>query len=173
MKAITILFDETLTNDIEQKIIRSIRRLLAEMAIKHELSSSLQTKPRVEAKSSLKLDHEFRDVANRKVLEITASGTVKPSKDSAQWDKIERYLEDLADGAYAVMVNITNVPDVDATGLGVLVTFHKFLSKRDIKLIFVGPNERVRQKLHICRLDTIFHIVGTNDLAYHDIVNSF
>ena len=173
MKVITIILDEEITNKAETKLMQSIKKLLAEIAIKHRISSSFITTPRDETTSSLKLEHVFRDIAARKVLEITARGLIKPSEDSAQWEKVEKYLEDLVDRADAVIVNIANVPHVDSVGLGVLVTFHTFLQKWGIQLIFVGPNEKVRQKLRICRLDTILHIVGNNDLAYHDIANSF
>ena len=63
------------------------------------------------------------------------------------------------------MVNLENVPWVDSVGLGTLVTFYTFLKNHEIKLIFVSPTEKVANKLRLCRLDTLFNMVGSYESA--------
>src|SRR3990167_4852106 len=165
MKSITITLVESLPQETEQMLIQSVKKLLASMAIKHSISSTLLVQPKDEVPSSLKLEHEFRKIANQKVLIIKADGVVKPSESSSEWKRIEKFLENLVDGAQAVMVNLENVPWVDSVGLGTLVTFYAFLKNHEIKLIFVSPTEKVVNKLRLCRLDTVFNIVDSYEPA--------
>lgn len=174
VKTITITLEGTPTKANQTTVIESVKKLLAEIWPQHNISYGFTLDPKeitqnTATPSSIKLNHRFSKIAGKKILVIKASGLVRPSEDSGQWEKIERYLEGLVDGAQAVMVHLENVPYVDSVGLGFFVTFHTFLTTRGIKLIFVSPTERVSQKLKICRLDTVFNIVDDKKQARDEI----
>jgi len=92
MKSITITLVESLPQETEQMLIQSVKKLLASMTIKHSISSTLLVQPKDEVPSSLKLEHEFRKIANQKVLIIKADGVVKPGESSSEWKRIEKFL---------------------------------------------------------------------------------
>jgi|HubBroStandDraft_5_1064220.scaffolds.fasta_scaffold787927_1 anti-anti-sigma factor len=54
--------------------------------------------------------------------------------------------------------NLTDVPYVDSSGLGVLVTHHARCRKKGARLVLAGVNPRV---LHLLQITNINHIIPT------------
>jgi anti-anti-sigma factor len=59
----------------------------------------------------------------------------------------------LRSGTRRVVVDCKNVPYLDSTGLSFVVGLHNFLSAQNGSLELVSVNARVREILHLTRLD--------------------
>ncbi|MEK7151674.1 MAG: STAS domain-containing protein [Patescibacteria group bacterium] len=159
------LYDSLPVWDIN-KIVLAVSELLSRIKIKHAISiTSSGAFFKEPDGSSLKFEEKFEIVNGKKVLFVKASGVVIPSESSSKWKEIELYLENLVDGAQAVIVDLGGVPYIDSVGLSVLVTFFTFLNKRNIQLVYANPTKRVNDKLRISRLNTIFNIAENEELA--------
>jgi anti-sigma B factor antagonist len=62
----------------------------------------------------------------------------------------------LATGSRNVVVNLTNVPVIDSSGIGCLVRCHAAVAAKGGKLKIVGASEVVRQALKLTNVDQFF-----------------
>lgn len=60
-----------------------------------------------------------------------------------------------------VAVDLTSVPAIDSTGLGVLINLVTRSRLREGRVIIVGPNRFVRGVMEVTQLDTWFEICDT------------
>jgi len=63
--------------------------------------------------------------------------------------------------ARALIVDLTAVPFVDSSAIGVLVHFYTATRQSGGQLILVGPNDRVRKTLKNMSVDKLFQIHPT------------
>ena len=61
--------------------------------------------------------------------------------------------------------DLTEVPQMDSSGLGVLVSHHIACRAKGIKVVVAGPSPNVKQLLKFTKVDTVFTIVPTLDEA--------
>ena len=73
--------------------------------------------------------------------------------------------ERLSAGNPRLIINLEQVAQLDTSGLTALVTAHLTASKRGGALKLVNPSARVRELLHITRLDTLFQLFDTEAQA--------
>ena len=64
----------------------------------------------------------------------------------------------------AVVLDMSGVEMVDAHGLGMLVSLHKWACTHDIQLKVVNPSKFVREVLEITRLTSVLHVSSVEDL---------
>ena len=57
-----------------------------------------------------------------------------------------------------VVIDLSNVPYMDSSGVATLVEGMQLASRGSVKLVLVGLQERVRSIFEIARLDTVFTI---------------
>jgi anti-anti-sigma factor len=74
----------------------------------------------------------------------------------------------VTEGRAAVVLDLTAVPRLDSSGLGLLVRFHHLSLARDGWLRLVGVNPAIRRSLEITNLDSILGIYATIDAALAD-----
>ncbi|WP_262268742.1 STAS domain-containing protein [Microvirga yunnanensis] len=67
----------------------------------------------------------------------------------------------LAGGATQVLVDLAEVPFIDSTGLGVLVSGLKAARRADGNLRLVAPGPQVRRLMRLTALDRVFTILET------------
>jgi anti-sigma B factor antagonist len=64
-----------------------------------------------------------------------------------------------------LIINLEQVTQADTSGLTALVTSHLTAAKRGGAMKLVNPTGRVRELLHITRLDTLFHVFDSEEQA--------
>ena len=68
-------------------------------------------------------------------------------------------------GRLVVLLDMTAVTDIDAHGLGALVSSLTTLERHGGQMALVAPSERIRRLLAITRLDTVFAIYDSEPEA--------
>jgi anti-sigma B factor antagonist len=101
------------------------------------------------------------DVAGRMVLGDRASDTLFRSKVN----------ELLAATPPRLVIDLEQVAQVDTSGLTALVTAHLTAAKRGGGLKLVRPSARIRELLHITRLDTLFEMFESEEAAIESFGN--
>ena len=66
--------------------------------------------------------------------------------------------DQVLEGRLVVLVDIAGVTDIDAHGLGSLVSSLTTLERHGGRMVLVAPTDRVRHLLAITRLDTVFEV---------------
>ena len=73
--------------------------------------------------------------------------------------------EQLSAGKGQLVVNLSQVTQVDTSGLTALVTAHLTAAKRGGALKLANPVRRIRELLDITRLNTLFSVFDSEDEA--------
>ena len=63
-----------------------------------------------------------------------------------------------------IVLDLSEVEMLDASGLGVLVSLHNWTSARGIQLKLVNPSKLLREMLELTGLTSVFHISSVNDV---------
>jgi anti-sigma B factor antagonist len=71
----------------------------------------------------------------------------------------------LADGAGAVILDLSQVPYIDSTRLGELIGTHITVARQGGRLVLVCPTQRITALLKIAGLEGIFESYSSLDLA--------
>jgi anti-anti-sigma factor len=61
--------------------------------------------------------------------------------------------------------DLTRVPQMDSSGLGVLVSHHIACRAKGIKVVVVGPSPNVKQLFKFTRVDTVLPVAATVEEA--------
>lgn len=72
----------------------------------------------------------------------------------------------LRQGCLVVLINMAGVTDIDAHGIGSLVSSLTTLERHGGKMAIVAPRARVRQLLALTKLDTVFTIYDSEREAF-------
>lgn len=75
----------------------------------------------------------------------------------------------LADGYRGLLLNLSDVPYMDSTSVGELVSAFITVRNNDGVLKLVGPTERIRELLSVAKLDRVFEVYDNEA----DAVQSF
>jgi len=70
----------------------------------------------------------------------------------------------VAQPARRILLDLEEVGNMDAAGLGTLVSLLNWSQGQKFELTVVNPSQRVRQLLEITSLDQVFHINAWQDL---------
>ncbi len=110
------------------------------------------------------LDIEVQKIDPRYAI-VAVTGAV----DFESCPPLDAVLSDLVDGgAPGVVLDLTAVPRLDSSALGLFVRFHHLSRARDGWLRLVGVNPSIRRSLAITNLDSILGIYPTVDAALAD-----
>jgi anti-sigma B factor antagonist len=66
-----------------------------------------------------------------------------------------------ADKSHALIIDFTNVPLADSSGVGALVGAYVTRQRDGRSLGLVGVNQRIHQSLEVTRVDNLFHFYST------------
>lgn len=81
--------------------------------------------------------------------------------DASTAPEFRNFINDLTKKEYFKLVlELSNVHFIDSSGLGVLVTVLRSVSKQGGDIVIVGPNPEVQALISLTRLDKVFDIVG-------------
>jgi len=80
--------------------------------------------------------------------------------------RTDRQLRDAVTGAIdgghqSVVINLARATQADTSGLTALVTAHLAAARRDVPLKLAHPSPRLREVLHVTRLDSFLHLYDT------------
>jgi anti-sigma B factor antagonist len=77
----------------------------------------------------------------------------------------DRVADLLGDGRKQIVVNLSQVGQVDTSGLKQLLAAHLAVTRRGGRLRLASPTRRIRDLLGITRLNTLFEIFETEQAA--------
>lgn len=77
-------------------------------------------------------------------------------------------LKELEGGGRKFLVDFTDTAYIDSSGLGVLVSLSKKIREKGGELRLSNLNDDVRTLFELTKLDTLFRIADTRDLALTD-----
>jgi anti-sigma B factor antagonist len=63
------------------------------------------------------------------------------------------------------LINLAGVDFIDSDGMGELVRCYSVIRQRGGEMRFVHPNQRVKDLLHVTRMNTIFEIYSEEQVA--------
>lgn len=99
------------------------------------------------------------DVVGRMVL-------TEGESDSLLRDRILAFVDE---GSLHVVVNLSQVGQVDTSGLKQLLSAHLTASRRGARLLLANPTRRIRDVLAITRLNTLFEVFETEAEALESL----
>ncbi|WP_435205231.1 STAS domain-containing protein [Micromonospora sp. bgisy143] len=97
---------------------------------------------------------------------VTVTGDI----DLATGDALRAALREAADADATVLVDLSRVPTIDSTGLGLLVRAHLDARERGLTLGLAAPSRFIRTVLHTMRLDGVFPIFDSREDALAGMV---
>ncbi|CAG7571681.1 anti-sigma B factor antagonist [Barrientosiimonas humi] len=109
------------------------------------------------------------DVSTREVGDVTVvaiAGEVDVFSAPALRDEMNRVI---AEGRTRLVADLTDVPFLDSTGLGVLVGRLKAVRQQQGELRLVIASDRLLRNFSITGLDKVFRIYPTADKALADL----
>lgn len=96
----------------------------------------------------------IREAGRVAILDLDGPLRLGPAEDA-----FRKYVQQLIEaGSIFVAVNLTQVTDLDSSGVGALVRAFSHFKRAGGKCLFFSPNERVQLVLRMVRLDRIFEI---------------
>ena len=69
------------------------------------------------------------------------------------------------DYALFTILDLTDVPFMDSTGLGEIINFYTLCQRSNGRVVLAAPSPRVADLLHMTRVDTLLTVVPTLDAA--------
>lgn len=63
------------------------------------------------------------------------------------------------------ILDLTDVPFMDSTGLGEIVNFYSVAQRNNGRIVLAAPSPRVADLLHMTRIETLLTVVPTVDAA--------
>jgi anti-sigma B factor antagonist len=73
--------------------------------------------------------------------------------------------DQISEGRLVVLIDMAGVTDIDAHGLGSLISSLTTLERHGGRMALVAPTDRVRHLLAITRLDTVFEVYDSEHEA--------
>lgn len=104
------------------------------------------------------------DVQNTAVVHV--QGKIIGGMVDQLQDEIERQLQN---GNNKLIIDLTDVPLLDSTALGVFILAFQVLQRSGGKLVLLNPQKAVSSILEVTRLTSILEIYETEDAAYNAI----
>ena len=99
------------------------------------------------------------DIATRRTSKAAIVDLTGPLRLGDSSQAFRNTLEGLkTEGVKNLVVNLCGVPDVDSSGIGVLVRAHTMMRQLGGKCKFFGPSKRVMQVLKMVRLETVLEL---------------
>ena len=75
----------------------------------------------------------------------------------------------LREGRRQFVLDLSQVSQMDTSGLATLVTVHIAVRKQQGRIVLVSPPKRVRELLHVTRLDVVFQVFDGEDEAVESL----
>jgi len=97
------------------------------------------------------------------ILMVTLSGEVTLLQSNEFKGKIKEELAKL--NTNKLILDLSQVPLLDSSGLGMLISLFKYINQEQGIIVFVGMTDYVRKIIGFAKLDKIFTIVDNVDMA--------
>ena len=98
---------------------------------------------------------------NREVAVLQCTGRIVRNEALPALRKVLTSLSHLR----VIVLDLSEVDMLDASGLGVLVSLHNWTSARGIQLKLVNPSKLLREMLELTGLTSVFHISSVDDVV--------
>ena len=112
--------------------------------------------PRIGGGMSLRIDVE----KSREVAVLQCTGRIVRNEALPVLRKVLPSLSHLR----VIVLDLSEVEMLDASGLGVLVSLHNWTFARGIQLKLVNPSTLLREMLELTGLTSVFHISSVDDV---------
>ncbi len=104
---------------------------------------------------------EIRERRTVTVVVIDVTGRMVLTEGESDSLLRDRILALVDEGILHVIVNLSEVGQVDTSGLKQLLSAHLTASRRGARLLLANPTRRIRDVLAITRLNTLFEVFET------------
>jgi anti-sigma B factor antagonist len=94
---------------------------------------------------------------------LSVDGNIILEETATLKDKVEEFIEN--DDLAGIVLNCKNVKFIDSSGLGLIVSIYKTLTKRDKKFALTNLNQRTMEIFILTKLDKILTITETDEAA--------
>ena len=109
--------------------------------------------------------HITSDVQNTAILH--AQGKIIGTIADQLQDEIEQQLQN---GNNKLILDLTDVPLLDSTALGVIILAFQVVQRSGGKLVLLNPQKAVSSILEVTRLKSILEVYETEEAAYDAVV---
>ncbi len=94
---------------------------------------------------------------------VRMGGRVMYESDSKTFKQLLE--EEVEKGGKWIVVDLADVIAMSSTGLGILIAAHRYMAEKEGAFKLAQLSEKVRYILEITRLDTVFEVFDSVDLA--------
>ncbi len=91
--------------------------------------------------------------------------TVKGEVDASSSIDLDNGLEQAADSAKNILVDLTELSYISSAGLGVFISYLDELKTKNVELVLFGLNQNVLEVFHILGLQNLIHITQNKEEA--------
>lgn len=109
------------------------------------------------------MNTSHRVVNTLTILRVDGSLTAYP--DDTQLDVFRQAADEVTAEAVDLALDLTTVEGIDSEGIGELARVLGRVSRRGGRLALIGPTPPVQKVLSVTRLDTVFHVLPTEEAA--------
>lgn len=108
------------------------------------------------------MDIQLRQRGGVTILDLSGKVTIGEG-DEALLAKVTELIQDA--GTKQLLINLEQVPYMDSTGIGTLITCYSRATRSEAKLKLLNTRKRVYDLLHVVKLDTVFECFTDEELA--------
>jgi anti-sigma B factor antagonist len=91
--------------------------------------------------------------------------------DGQELDSFRQAAEEATEGAIDLAIDLSKVEAIDSEGIGELARVLGRLSRRGGRLALIAPTPPVRKVLSVTRLDSVFHVLASEQAAIDVLVH--
>ena len=104
---------------------------------------------------------------------LHVKGRLAAEPDARELDAFRCAIDDAAMAAVDLAVDLSHIDSIDSEGIGELARALGRVSRRGGRLALVAPSSPVTRILAVTRLDTVFHVLTSEQEAVNVLVHGF
>ena len=102
---------------------------------------------------------------------LRVHGRLAADPDAAALDAVRRAIDEAAATAVDLAIELSRVDTIDSEGIGELARALARISHRGGRLALIAPSVAVAKILSVTRLDTVFHVLPSEQAAIEVLVD--
>lgn len=114
-------------------------------------------------------DFKVEKQANEKYMVITVFGEINPGTEENIRIFLDEVFNEVKENKLSVIFDFEKLEYINSTGLGLFANFYRQCNELGIKVIISGLNNMCLRLFEITKLDQIFELTDSVDLAVAEI----
>ncbi len=100
---------------------------------------------------------------------LKIQGSLKAGKEFELADEIEYCLQEAS--APKIILDLSDVPLMNSTTLGILLNYYREIEKRNGRLAITSPNEEIQKLLEITKASSLIEVFPTTEEALESFLD--